>query len=254
VAKLLTGMQDRWTRLIEHEHHSLAEIHRAMDVPALFDTMVVFQSFPARHAAAGDPAAVQLTGVDSVGSGSYPLALSVETDRLVLQYDEHAFDRPAAEGMLAGFRSAVRHMTVDPHRPVGAVEEALGGELDDRIAGVATRAGARRPARTDIGGTSGDASREARTPQEEALCAIFAEVLGVSRVGIDDDFFALGGDSLKATRIVGRMQKTLGLDASIRTVFEYATVAKISSHVQNSARKNRPALRRAPGKAADVAE
>ena len=67
----------------------------------------------------------------------------------------------------------------------------------------------------------------ARTPQEEMLCALFAGVLGLARVGVDDNFFALGGDSIVSIQLVSRARKA-GLLITPRAVFQHQTVAALA--------------------------
>ncbi len=69
--------------------------------------------------------------------------------------------------------------------------------------------------------------REPRTPSEEVLCALFAQVLGVDRVGIDDNFFALGGDSIMSIQLVSRARKA-GLTITPRAVFQHPTVSALA--------------------------
>ncbi|MBT3074761.1 MULTISPECIES: non-ribosomal peptide synthetase [Streptomyces] len=70
-----------------------------------------------------------------------------------------------------------------------------------------------------------------RDPVEEAVAAIWAETLGVDRVGAEDDFFALGGHSLLATRVLARLREAFAVELPLRRLFEHTTVTALAAAV-----------------------
>ena len=78
---------------------------------------------------------------------------------------------------------------------------------------------------------TGAGYRAPTTLTEEILAGIYAQVLGLDRVGVDDSFFDLGGDSLSAMRVIAKINTALDARLGVRTVFEAPTVARVASRI-----------------------
>ncbi|HEV7514960.1 MAG TPA: amino acid adenylation domain-containing protein, partial [Thermoanaerobaculia bacterium] len=88
-----------------------------------------------------------------------------------------------------------------------------------------------------------------RDPLESLVAGIWADLLGVPRVGAQDGFFALGGHSLLATRAISRLNEALGVELPLRTLFEHPTPAAFARAAGAARRADRlppPPLRRLP--------
>ncbi|HVR95972.1 MAG TPA: amino acid adenylation domain-containing protein, partial [Thermoanaerobaculia bacterium] len=81
-----------------------------------------------------------------------------------------------------------------------------------------------------------EAYRAPRTPVEEVVAGIWAELLGVDQIGLDGHFFALGGHSLLAARVTSRLRSALGVELPVRDLFEAPTVEELAARVEAARR------------------
>ncbi|MGW2708408.1 phosphopantetheine-binding protein, partial [Streptomyces sp. NPDC001356] len=85
-----------------------------------------------------------------------------------------------------------------------------------------------------------EAKRAAGDNRERVLAEIFADVLGIGEVGVDEDFFALGGDSIRSIQLVSRA-RAAGLALTTRDVFERRTVADLARAATETPAEDSPA-------------
>jgi thioesterase domain-containing protein/acyl carrier protein len=83
--------------------------------------------------------------------------------------------------------------------------------------------------------TEGDRYRAPATPTEEILAGIYAQILGLERVGVDDSFFDLGGDSLSAMRVIAAINQSLDTSLAVRTLFHAPSVRSLSQQLGQDA-------------------
>jgi acyl carrier protein len=113
-----------------------------------------------------------------------------------------------------------RHVLIVPEIPKGATGKVQRVRLAAELGLVADAA----PAQPSVA---------PRTPLEKTLAGIWAEVLQVEQVGLHDDFFVLGGDSIHATRVVIRLHELLHVEAEVSLVFDAPTVAEMAEHIES---------------------
>ncbi|MFE1327372.1 amino acid adenylation domain-containing protein [Streptomyces sp. NPDC058735] len=127
-AALLTALQDRQGALLDHHHHSLAEIQQATGLSTLFDTLVLFESFPVDRDAldrANTTAGVAITGLRPFAGSHYPITLTAASEphlQMALQYHRDRLDRDAAAGIVDRLVRVLRQVVADPDVRVGDLD------------------------------------------------------------------------------------------------------------------------------------
>jgi acyl carrier protein len=71
-----------------------------------------------------------------------------------------------------------------------------------------------------------------RTPLEERVTAIIASLLGLDKVGVNENFFLIGGHSLLGTQLIARVRDTFGVDLSLRSIFDLPTPAQLAQEIE----------------------
>ncbi|MGW0327058.1 amino acid adenylation domain-containing protein [Nocardia sp. NPDC003183] len=166
VRELLTGIQERHARMLDHHHIGLPEIHRSVGLPELFDTAVTFQSFPVDRTALQqliESAGLRVDELSGVDATPYPLSLVVapkqsvhgeaQALRITLRFHDRAFDTAAARRILDRFVELLGRIAVDadlrlgelpldqepgPSWPVSGAEPEIPDTLDRILTACAT--------------------------------------------------------------------------------------------------------------------
>lgn len=122
IEQLLRRVRDEQAELLEHQHLGLAEIQRIADIGSLFDTMMVFENYPADPAAAAATLGELTVGrVDLLDAAHYPVALVAaggERVWLRLDYRPDCYDEPSARELLNHLRRVLSVLANEPQRPV----------------------------------------------------------------------------------------------------------------------------------------
>jgi Condensation domain/Phosphopantetheine attachment site len=212
VAALLARLDEAQRGANEHAYTALTDLQQWSGLPwhqRLFDTLLVFQHHGADNESAswlGGGNRVQMV-VDELRT-NYPLALVVGgRDRMSLRlaYQGRSAGAEGAERALAQLREILVALP--------GLLDAPAGRLLDLV-----------PVYDGVGASTLDRTRVApRNDAEWVVARIWAEVLGCP-VGVDDNFFDLGGQSLVATQIMSRVQEGFRMELPVSLLFEHPTV------------------------------
>ncbi|WP_231748855.1 non-ribosomal peptide synthetase [Mycobacterium sp. M26] len=213
---LLDQLRTTHNHTFEHQHLGLNEIHRATGHRQLFDTVFVYENYPTDPASLSGVDGLTITDIAARDYYHYPLAVQAvpgpELD-LRFQYSTAVFGAEEIETVIERFRRVLSAMTTDPAEPL-AVEPLGSGPVSPE----------QRHHRVD-------ADRGPATLVGQILTDIYIQVLGVDRVGVDDSFFDLGGDSLAALRAVAAINAALGTDLAATILVEEPSVRGLSERL-----------------------
>ncbi|MFG2092754.1 amino acid adenylation domain-containing protein [Streptomyces sp. NPDC048612] len=242
VADHLARLQDEQTVLLTRHHLGLARIQRLAGDGDLFDTFLVFENAPGDDGARPSYAGVRVEVTEGHDSAHYPLrvvaGLTGERLQTELEYRPDLFDRDEAAAVLGALEGVLREIVAGPGQAVADLVcplPAVFRHLDPEGAPAA------EPGADGEAGVLPPVERTAYSATEDLLRGLFESVLGRPCPGVDDSFFALGGQSLTAIRLLSRIRAAFGVELPVRAVFESPTVAGLAARLAQ-ADGTRPAL------------
>jgi non-ribosomal peptide synthetase component F len=231
---LLDQLQSAHNHTFEHQHLGLSEIHRVTGHQKLFDTVFVYENYPTDAAALPSQDGLAITAITNRDYYHYPLTVQALPGReleLHVQYRADVFDAADIAALIERFEQVLVAMTDNPSRPLPSTDVEAGGKRA-RTNGNGTGAVSAQPTTAALSAAehrgNGDGYRPPTTLVEQILADIYTQVLGVDRVGIDESFFDLGGDSLAAMRVIAAVNAALDIDLALPMLFDAPSVRGLS--------------------------
>jgi non-ribosomal peptide synthase protein (TIGR01720 family) len=213
-----------------HEHHALSDVARWAGMPGgrtMFATRFVFNGYPATPPAGQET--VTITEITELtGEVEYPLVLAVylgDEPTAQLRFDQGCYDHAVAAELVADYAATLDLLA---NATPGAT---LAAQRPDRSPHENTPVRSADAPTTDRSDGVDRPGRRETIPAQEVrrrLAEIWADVLRVDTVGIDDDFYALGGDSVLVFRVVAQARQA-GLPVTVRQALRYRTIRELAA-------------------------
>jgi amino acid adenylation domain-containing protein/non-ribosomal peptide synthase protein (TIGR01720 family) len=218
---LLGQLQSAHNDTLEHQHLALRDIHGIAGQERLFDTVFVYENYPTDGAESSGVRELAITEFSSRDYYHYPLTVQAGLGRkldLRVQFRTDVFDVAAIEALIERFKRVLVAMTSHPNRPLSSMD--LLGDVRPAPAPKAPKA-LKAP------------DRAPTTRVEKIVAGVYAQVLGVNSVGVDESFFDLGGDSLSAMRAVAAISVALETNLAVSALFDAPSVSSLSERLDS---------------------
>jgi acyl carrier protein len=248
IADLLDQLQSAHNDTLEHQHLALSEIHRLTGQKRLFDTVFVYENYPIDTGGLLGANGLAITEFTTRDYYHYPLtvqALPGHQLGLRVKFDTDVFDADSSGVLIERLERVLVAMTADPGRRLSSMDVLGAGavltqpateprapqtQLPLTVNGKLDKRALSAPEYTDA-----DRYRAPASPVEEVLAGIYAQVLGLEQVGVEDSFFELGGDSLSAMRVIAAINTALDDGLSVRALLDAPSVRSLSQHLGSHA-------------------
>ncbi|MGO1992162.1 MAG: condensation domain-containing protein [Corynebacterium sp.] len=239
LAELLTAVGHGQAGMTDHASTPLVHVEQLAGVGPLFDTLVVYDNFPSLQDASGAQDRVTVAAVHADGMTDFPLSLVVppgDVPRVVLAHRPDLIDEAFVEQAAGTLRSVLEVLTDGAEHTVGDVLDPLPAAWVARTTGEAPEAAveASTVATSEDDGDGSGSANSADSAVASTAAALMADLLGVDAVDVHDNFFDIGGHSLLAMRLLGRLRRdgTGGLaTVTIQDIVETGSPAALAARL-----------------------
>lgn len=230
VADWLTELHERNLEIAQHQHASLSDIQEWAAVPwrqRLFDSLVVFQNYVVDEAVLRW-GTLDVEPVTAPEATNYPLTLTVapgaEMD-LKLMGQTNRFGPASLTMMLDGLARALSSLAQRPDASLAEIGSGLPASSKGTAAVAVARSAQRRQS----------AYVAPASEMERVVAAVWEELFEVDEVGVEDNFFDLGGHSILLLQAHARLRERTANDVSVVALLQYPTIRSLARHLSNAA-------------------
>jgi amino acid adenylation domain-containing protein/non-ribosomal peptide synthase protein (TIGR01720 family) len=237
----LSQLQRQQVEMRQYDYTPLVQVLGWSEMPqgaSLFESLLVFENYPVAALAGDLKTNLEIVGVETLTRTKYRLTViaSLSPELSVhMAYDRRRFKASRITQMLEHLKGLLEQMAAHPSQRVSSLPRLSAEERQEL------------PVQWSAKEESGEDSSRAqvalvtlpRTPTEEILSSIWAEVLGIEQVDVEGNFFEMGGHSLLATQLVSRVRRAFELSVPLRSLFDWPTVHSLAAYIDKEMQAGR---------------